>query len=108
MPHFRIKDEQSITLCLYVPGFQGQAFKRVKILSEGSKKMKEQKRTKGASLLQNPPTIHKMHCLVFFETLSCSNFVHIITKAVLGTILGLVDYKMIFKREVNALACKGD
>ena len=33
--------------CLYFPGFQRQVFKHVKILSERSKEMKEQKKNKG-------------------------------------------------------------
>ena len=47
-------------LCLYVPGFQRQVYKHVKILSE---KTKEQRSTKGMSLLWNPLTTHKMHSL---------------------------------------------
>ena len=35
-------------LCLYLPGFQKQVFKHVKILSERSKDMKEQKKNKGS------------------------------------------------------------
>ena len=38
-------------LCLYVPGFHGQVFKHVKILSERSKKMKEQKKNKWSVLV---------------------------------------------------------
>ena len=35
--------DRSTVLCLYVPGFQRQVIKHVKILSEQSKKIKEQK-----------------------------------------------------------------
>ena len=35
----------------------------VKILSERSEETKEQKEHKGASLLRNPVTMHKMHSL---------------------------------------------
>ena len=38
-------------LCLYVPGFQRQVSKHVIILSERSKKMKEQKKNKGSVLV---------------------------------------------------------
>ena len=38
-------------LCLYVPGFQRQVFKHVKILSERSKESKEQKKNKGSVLV---------------------------------------------------------
>ena len=38
-------------LCLYVPGFQTQVFKHIKILSEGSKEMKEQKKNKGSVIV---------------------------------------------------------
>ena len=38
-------------LCLNVPGFQSQVFKHVKILSERSKKVKEQKNNKGSFLV---------------------------------------------------------
>ena len=59
--------DRSTKLCLYVPRFQKQVLKHVKILSERSKETKEQKknkkRTKGASLLRNPLTMHKMHSL---------------------------------------------
>ena len=35
-------------LCMHVPGFQRQVFKNVKILSERSNEMKEQKKNKGS------------------------------------------------------------
>ena len=38
-------------LCLYVPGFHRQVIKHVKILSERSKEMKEQKKNKGSVLV---------------------------------------------------------
>ena len=38
-------------LCRYVPGFQRQVFKHVKILSERSKESKEQKNNKGSVLV---------------------------------------------------------
>ena len=38
-------------LCLYVSGFQKQVFKHVKILSERSKEMKEQKKNKESVLV---------------------------------------------------------
>ena len=38
-------------LCLYVPGFNRQVFKYVEILSEQSKKRKEQKKNKGGVLV---------------------------------------------------------
>ena len=38
-------------LCLYVPGFQRQVFKQVKILSERSKEIKQQKKNKGSVLV---------------------------------------------------------
>ena len=38
-------------LCLYVPGFQIQVFKHVKMLSERSKESKEQKKNKGSVLV---------------------------------------------------------
>ena len=38
-------------MCLYVPGFQRQIFKQVKILSEQSKESKEQKKNKGSVLV---------------------------------------------------------
>ena len=44
-------DKRTI-LSLYVPGFHRQVFKYVKVLSKSSKNSKEQKRTKGASLLR--------------------------------------------------------
>ena len=51
-------------LCLYVPGFQRRIFIHVKVLSERSNEMKEQKKRKtGASLLRNPLAIHKIHNL---------------------------------------------
>ena len=43
--------DRSIILCLYVPGFQRQVFKHVKILSERSKESKEQKKNKGSVLV---------------------------------------------------------
>ena len=43
--------DRSTILCLYVPGFQRQVFKDVKILSERSKESKEQKKNKGSVLL---------------------------------------------------------
>ena len=42
---------RSSILCLYVPGFQRQVFKHVKILSERSKESKEQKKNKGSVLV---------------------------------------------------------
>ena len=41
--HYEVKLYIVLILCLYVPGFQRQVPKHVKILSEQSKKMKEQK-----------------------------------------------------------------
>ena len=38
-------------MCLYVPGFQRQVFKHVKILSERLKESKEQKTNKGSVLV---------------------------------------------------------
>ena len=38
-------------LCLYVPGFQRQVFKHVKIFAEQSKESKEQKKNKGSVLV---------------------------------------------------------
>ena len=38
-------------LCLYVPGFQRQVFKHVKIVLERSKEMKKQKKKKGTVLV---------------------------------------------------------
>ena len=38
-------------MCLYVPGFQRQVIKHVKILSERSKESKEQKKKKGSVLV---------------------------------------------------------
>ena len=38
--------DRSTNLCLYVPGFQKQVLKHVKILSERSKETKEQKKNK--------------------------------------------------------------
>ena len=35
-------------LCLYVPGFQRQVFKHVQVLSQRSKKLKEEKKHKGS------------------------------------------------------------
>ena len=43
--------DRSTKLCLYVPGFQRQVFKREKILSERSKESKEQKKNKGSNLV---------------------------------------------------------
>ena len=43
--------DRSAFLCLYVPGFQRQVFKHVKILSERSKESKEQKKNKGSVLV---------------------------------------------------------
>ena len=43
--------DRSTILCLYVPGFQSQVFNHVKILSERSKKIKEQKKNKGSVLV---------------------------------------------------------
>ena len=43
--------DRSTILCLYVPGFQRQVFKYVKILSELSKRRKEQKKNKGSVLV---------------------------------------------------------
>ena len=43
--------DRSTILCLYVPGFQRQVFKHVKILSERSKESKEQKKNKGSVLV---------------------------------------------------------
>ena len=51
--------DRSTILCLYVPGFQRQVFKQVKMLSERSKRRKEQKK----NLLRNPLTMLKMHSL---------------------------------------------
>ena len=48
-PNFAL-DRRTI-LCLYVPGFQRQVFKHVKILSERSKEKKEQKKNKGSVLV---------------------------------------------------------
>ena len=41
----------STILCLYVPGFQRQALKHVKTLSERSKRRKEQKKIKGSNFV---------------------------------------------------------
>ena len=41
----------STNFCLYVPRFQSQVFKRVKILSERSEETKEQKENKGSVLV---------------------------------------------------------
>ena len=41
-----------IILFLYIPGFQRQVFKHIKILSERSKKIKEQKTNKGSVLVE--------------------------------------------------------
>ena len=49
-----------ITLCLNVPGLQRQVFKLVKVLSERSKEMREQKKYKGNVLDANLLTIHKI------------------------------------------------
>ena len=43
--------DRRTVLCLYVPGFHRQVFKHGKILSERSKKMKEQKKNKGSVLV---------------------------------------------------------
>ena len=43
--------DRSTILCLYVPGFQRQVFKHVTILSERSKRRKEQKKNKGSVLV---------------------------------------------------------
>ena len=43
--------DRSTILCLYVPGFQRQVFKHVKILSERSQRRKEQKKNKGSVLV---------------------------------------------------------
>ena len=43
--------DRSPILCLYVPGFQRQVFKPVKILSERSKENREQKKNKGSVLV---------------------------------------------------------
>ena len=43
--------DRSTILCLYVPGFQRQVFIHVKILSERSKRRKEQKKNKGSVLV---------------------------------------------------------
>ena len=42
---------RSKVLCLYVPGFQRQVFKHVKVLSERSKESKEQKKNKESVLV---------------------------------------------------------
>ena len=42
--------DRRLILCLYVPGFQRQIFKHVKVLSERSKKKIEQKKNKGSIL----------------------------------------------------------
>ena len=55
--------DRSTILYVYVPGFQRQIFEHFKFLSERSKGLKEQKKTKGASLLRNPLTIHEIHSL---------------------------------------------
>ena len=55
--------------CLNVSGIQRQIIKHVKILSERSKKTKNKRRTKRASLLGNPLTIHKIQfglVMIFF------------------------------------------
>ena len=38
-------------MCLYVPGFQRQVFKHIKVLAERSKKMKEQKKDERSILV---------------------------------------------------------
>ena len=43
--------ERRTILCLYVPAFQRQVFKHVKILSERLKEMKEQKKINGSVLV---------------------------------------------------------
>ena len=43
--------DMSTILCLYVPGFQRQVFKHVKVLSERSKESKEQKKNKRSVLV---------------------------------------------------------
>ena len=43
--------DRSTILCLYVPGFLRQVFKHGKILTERSKKRKEQKKNKGSVLV---------------------------------------------------------
>ena len=43
--------DRSTILGLYVPGFQRQVFKHVKILLERSKRRKEQKKNKGSVLV---------------------------------------------------------
>ena len=40
--------DRSTIWCLYVPGFQRQVFKHVKILSERSKESKKQNKNKGS------------------------------------------------------------
>ena len=60
-PNFAL-DELTI-LCLYVPGFQRQAFKRFKILQERLQEIKEQRKNKGSVLVADPVTMHKMHKL---------------------------------------------
>ena len=53
--------DRRTNLCLYVPGFPLQVFKQVKILSERSEGTKEQKKKKGATLLQSLGKINKKH-----------------------------------------------
>ena len=45
-------------LCLFVPGFQRQVFEQVKFCWNDQRKLKNKRRTKGASLLLNPFTKH--------------------------------------------------
>ena len=58
--------DRRTNLRLFVTGFQRQNFKHVNFLSERSKKMKDKRRTTGASLLRNPLTIHKVHGLASY------------------------------------------
>ena len=50
-------------LCLYVPGFQRQVFKMLKFCRNDQRKVKHKRRTKGASLLRNLLTMHKLNSL---------------------------------------------
>ena len=56
--HFRcmeVNPGRRTILFLYVPGFQRQVFTHVKILSERSKEIKEQKKNKGSVLVVEFP-----------------------------------------------------
>ena len=91
--------DRSIILCLYVPGFQRQVFKH----RNDQKKVKNNRRTKGASLLRNPLTRHNKDIFrkylvknhIFSARAPISKLVYIVAKGACRNILSWLSQRFI-------------